>query len=76
MQNTLLDLQAGKVELADGLAILNDRAIPFDLAANQLNAEVHYVSSNDRYGATIDLADGTVLRFTAPAEVKAATVYW
>ncbi len=57
VQNTLLDLQAGKVELADGLAILNDRAIPFDLAANQLNAEVHYIASNDRYGATIDLAD-------------------
>ena len=57
VQNTLLDLQAGKVELADGLAILNDKAIPFDLAASQLNAEVHYIPSDDRYGATIDLAD-------------------
>lgn len=57
IQNTLLDLQAGKVELADGLFLLNDRAIPFDAAAKDLNVEVHYITSTDRYGATIDLAD-------------------
>jgi translocation and assembly module TamB len=57
VQDTLLDLQAGKIELADGLAVLNDRAIPFDLAASNLSAEVHYISSTDRYGATLDLAD-------------------
>jgi translocation and assembly module TamB len=57
VQNTLLDLQAGQVELADGLAVVNDRAIPFDLAARNLNAEVHYISSADHYGATVDLAD-------------------
>ena len=57
LQNTLLDLQAGKVELAQGLAVVNDRAIPFDLAANDLNAEVHYISSLDHYGATVDLND-------------------
>ena len=57
VQNTLLDLQAGKVELANGLALINDRPVPFDVAANDLNAEVHYISSTDRYGVTIDLAD-------------------
>ena len=57
VQNTLLDLQAGKVELANGLVLINDRPIPFDAAANDLNAEVHYISSSDHYGATIDLAD-------------------
>jgi translocation and assembly module TamB len=57
MEDTLLDLQARKVELVDGLAVLNDRAIPFDLAANDVNAEVHYVRRSDEYGATIDLAD-------------------
>jgi translocation and assembly module TamB len=57
VQDTLLDLQAKKVDLADGLAVLNDRAIPFDLAAKNLNAEVHYIASSDRYGATIDLGD-------------------
>ena len=43
IQNTLLDLQAGKVELANGLAVVNDRAIPFDVAAKDLNVEVHYI---------------------------------
>ena len=57
VQNTLLDLQAGRVELADGLAVVNDRAIPFDLTADKLNAEVHYIPSTDHYGATVDLAD-------------------
>jgi translocation and assembly module TamB len=57
IQDTLLDLRAGKVELADGLAVLNDRAIPFDVAANNLNVEVHYIHSTDRYGATVDLSD-------------------
>jgi translocation and assembly module TamB len=55
--DTLLDLQARKVELADGLAVLNDKAIPFDLAANDLNAEVHYIRKTDSYGTTVDLAD-------------------
>jgi translocation and assembly module TamB len=57
VQDTLLDLQAGKVELANGLAVVNDRAIPFDAAAKDLNANVHYISSTDRYGITVDLAD-------------------
>ena len=57
VQDTLLDLQAGKVELVDGLAVINNRAIPFDLAANNLQAEVHYISSVDHYGASIDVND-------------------
>jgi translocation and assembly module TamB len=57
IQDTLLDLQASKVELANGLAVINDRAIPFDVAANYLNVEVHYIASADHYGATVDLAD-------------------
>jgi translocation and assembly module TamB len=57
LQDTLLDLQAGQIELANGLAVFNDRAIPFDLAARDLNAQVHYIRSSDRYGITLDLAD-------------------
>ena len=57
VQDTLLDLQAGKVELANGLAVINDRSIPFDISANDLNVEVHYIASADHYGATVDLAD-------------------
>ncbi len=57
VQNTLLDLQAKQVELVDGLAVVNDRAIPFDMAAHDLQAVVHYIPSSDRYGAVIDLND-------------------
>ncbi|WP_158790190.1 translocation/assembly module TamB domain-containing protein [Granulicella sp. L60] len=55
--DTLLDLKAQEVEVTDGLALLNDRAIPFDMAARDLGAEVHYIASTDRYGMTIDLRD-------------------
>ena len=57
IQDTLLDLRANQVELVHGLAQLNDSAIPFNLSAADLNAQVHYISSTDRYGATIDLRD-------------------
>jgi len=57
VQDTLLDLQANDVELADGLAVLNDQAIPFDLAANNVNAHVNYLSSNDRYRISVALND-------------------
>jgi translocation and assembly module TamB len=55
--DTLLDLKAKDVELVHGLALLNDRAIPFNLAAKDLNAQINYVRSSDRYAATIDLRD-------------------
>jgi translocation and assembly module TamB len=55
--DTLLDLKAKQVELANGVLLLNDRAIPFDLAARDLDAEVHYISSSHHYGATVDLKD-------------------
>jgi translocation and assembly module TamB len=57
VQDTLLDLQAKEVELANGLILVNDRAIPFDAAANNLDASVHYIPSTDRYGISLDLAD-------------------
>jgi translocation and assembly module TamB len=69
VQDTLLDLQAGEVELANGLALINDRAIPFDAAANDLNANVHYIRSTDRYGITVDLADLRT-RMSAEPEVQ------
>lgn len=55
--DTLLDLKAKQVELANGTALLNDRAIPFDLAARDLDAEIHYISSSDHYKVMVDLRD-------------------
>jgi translocation and assembly module TamB len=57
IQDTLIDLQARTVELSQGLAVINDRAIPFDLAAKDLSAEVHYLPQSDSYGASIEMAD-------------------
>jgi translocation and assembly module TamB len=69
LQDSLLDLQARKVELVNGLAVLNDRAIPFDVSANNLSAEVHYIRSSDRYGATLDMGDLRT-RMAAQPEVQ------
>ena len=55
--DTLLNLKAQKVEVVQGLAVVNDRAIPFNLAAQDLNAELHYLAATDRYATTIDLND-------------------
>jgi translocation and assembly module TamB len=57
IQDTLLDLQATRVELADGIAVVNDQAIPLNLAANDLQAQVAYLRKSDRYGITVDLGD-------------------
>jgi translocation and assembly module TamB len=68
LQDTLLDLRANQVELVNGVALLNDRAIPFDLAARDLNADVNYLSATDRYGISVDLSD---LRTKIAAEPEA-----
>jgi translocation and assembly module TamB len=57
VMDTLLDLQASQVELANGVALLNDRAIPFDLAARNLGVNVHYITRTDHYGIDIDVSD-------------------
>jgi translocation and assembly module TamB len=57
VQDTLLDLKANEIALVNGVALFNDRAIPFDVAARDLNAEVHYLRTSDRYGITLDLND-------------------
>jgi translocation and assembly module TamB len=53
--DTLLDLKAADVQLLNGVALVNDRAIPFNLAAQDLNAQINYLATTDRYGATVDL---------------------
>ncbi|WP_263378748.1 translocation/assembly module TamB domain-containing protein [Granulicella paludicola] len=57
IQDTLLDLQATKVELVNGITVVNDKAIPLNLAANDLQAEVAYIRKSDRYGITVDLGN-------------------
>lgn len=57
LTDTLLDLRAGRVEIANGVALINDKAIPFDLAARDLEAVISYLFHTDRYSAMIDLKD-------------------
>ncbi|HWY99747.1 MAG TPA: translocation/assembly module TamB domain-containing protein [Edaphobacter sp.] len=57
LTDTLLDLKAEQVVVTNGMALLNNRAIPFDMAARDLGAEVHYIGSTDRYGMSVDLKD-------------------
>src|SRR5258705_514559 len=57
LTDTLLDLKAQQVMMTNGVALLNNRAIPFDMAARDLSAEVHYLVLTDRYGMTVDLKD-------------------
>jgi translocation and assembly module TamB len=66
--DTLLDLRANSVEIVQGVALINDRAIPFDLAARDLEAQIHYLYHTDRYAASIDLKD---LRTRLKNEVEA-----
>jgi translocation and assembly module TamB len=57
LTDTLLDLKAEEVVVTNGVALVNNRAIPFDMAARDLGAEVHFIASTDRYGLTVDLKD-------------------
>ena len=71
LQDTLLDLRATEAQAVNGVFLLNDRAIPFDLDARDLNAEVKYLSATDRYGITLDVSDlQTRLRNQPAAQSK------
>jgi translocation and assembly module TamB len=69
--DTLLDLKAEEVAAVNGVFRLNDRAIPFDLAAKQLNAQVRYIGKTDRYGIALGLDDlATKMGKNAEAQSK------
>jgi len=55
--DTLLDLRANEADVVNGVALINDKAIPFDMAARNLDAEVHYLSKTDHYGISVSLND-------------------
>jgi translocation and assembly module TamB len=68
VMDSLLDLRVGEVALVNGKALVNDRAVPFDLAANDLNAQLRYLRATDRYGVLLGLDD---LRTKMQAEPEA-----
>ena len=68
--DTLLDLRAEQAVVTRGVVLLNNRSIPFDLAASDLGAEVHYIAATDRYGMTVDMKD---LRTKMAKQVEASS---
>jgi translocation and assembly module TamB len=76
VQDTLFDLAVDRTEIAEGVALIDEhaiqqRAIPFDLAANHVGVTVRFVpaprAANDpqaeeRYAGTIHIEDMTATR--------------
>ena len=54
---TIFDLQANRVEVHDGMALLNERAIPFRLAANDLGVVITYAPVSGHYLGDITCSD-------------------
>jgi translocation and assembly module TamB len=85
MQDTLFELAVDRTEITNGLALLDEqaiqqRAIPFDLAANNIGVQLRYVpapggsadpKAAERYAGTVHIEDITAQRVkTAPVHSK------
>ncbi len=55
--STIFDLQANRVEVHDGMALLNQRAIPFQLAANDLGVVITYAPASGHYLGQVTCSD-------------------
>ena len=55
--DTLLDLEAESVIVNNGVALVNDRAIPFNMNASDLQASVAYQMMGDLYAIHLSLND-------------------
>ncbi len=60
--NEVFDLAVDRAEINDGTLLLNQKAIPFSLAANDLEVGVNYLPATDQYKATASIADLTAQR--------------
>jgi translocation and assembly module TamB len=65
--DVIFDLQANRTEVNDGVLLLNQRALPFNLAANNLSTKVTYRARPESYLATVHVEDLTAMRGKAPA---------
>ncbi len=63
--NQIFDLAVDRAEINDGTALFNQQAIPFSLAANDLEVGVNYLASTDQYKASLSIADLTARRSIA-----------
>jgi translocation and assembly module TamB len=64
---TIFDLQTNRVEVHEGMALLNQRAIPFQLAANDVGVEITYAPASDHYLGQLTCSDLTAQQGKAAA---------
>jgi translocation and assembly module TamB len=63
---TVFDLQARRVEVHDGMVLINERSIPFRLAANNLGVVVTYAPATNHYVGEIFCSDITAQKGRSP----------
>jgi translocation and assembly module TamB len=66
IKDEIFDLQVGRIEIHDGVALINQRVLPFDLSANNLGAVVTYSPANDHYLAALHAGDIVAQRGIRP----------
>jgi translocation and assembly module TamB len=64
---TIFDLQARRIEVHNGMALVNERSIPFELAANDLGVVVTYAAASGHYLGDISCSDITAQQAKAAA---------
>ena len=57
IKDTLFDLAVDRTQVDNGLALVNQRATPFDLSAKDLGLVVTYQASHDAYRADLKVSD-------------------
>ncbi len=72
--DTLFDLAVDRTEITNGILLLNQRAIPFDLSANDLGVTIEYDRARDHYLADVRAADITAQRGKLPPVRSRLTV--
>jgi translocation and assembly module TamB len=64
--DVIFDLQANRTEVHDGVLLLNQRALPFNVAAKNLVVTVTYRPQPEAYLGTVHVEDLTAVRGKAP----------
>ncbi|HEY2001088.1 MAG TPA: translocation/assembly module TamB domain-containing protein [Acidobacteriaceae bacterium] len=65
--DTIFDLEANRAQVNNGVLLLNQRALPFNVAANHLATTVTYRAQPESYLGTVHVEDLTAQRDKAPA---------
>jgi translocation and assembly module TamB len=60
--DTVFDLAVNRTEITNGVLLLNQRALPFDLSADDLGVTIEYDRARDHYLADLRAADITAQR--------------